>query len=60
LSKANDQERSMKLHGSDALSPRGGAGWRYLLVSIDDASRLGFAQLYPARGPTRRSLLRRL
>ena len=28
-------------------APRGQAGWQYLFVAIDDATRLGYARLYP-------------
>jgi transposase InsO family protein len=28
-------------------APRGKAGWQYLFVAIDDATRLGFARIYP-------------
>ena len=50
-----------------AATARGGAGWQYVFVAIDDASRLGFAQHLPgrdrrlgARLPRRlRALLRR-
>ena len=30
-----------------AAAPLARAGWQYLFVAIDDASRLGFASLYP-------------
>jgi hypothetical protein len=34
-------------HREAAGRLRGTAGWQYLFVAIDDASRLGFARLYP-------------
>ena len=37
-----------RVHGDRSRrAPRGRAGWQYLFVAIDDASRLGFARLYP-------------
>lgn len=37
-----------RVHGDRARrAPRGKAGWQYLFVAIDDASRLGFARIYP-------------
>ena len=37
-----------RVHGDRSRSaPRGAAGWHYLYAAIDDASRLGFARLYP-------------
>jgi transposase InsO family protein len=37
-----------RVHGDRSrCAPRGQAGWQYLFVAIDDATRLGFARLYP-------------
>ena len=37
-----------RVHGDRSRrAPRGQAGWQYLFVAIDDASRLGYARLYP-------------
>jgi transposase InsO family protein len=37
-----------RVHGDRARrAPRGQAGWQYLFVAIDDATRLGFARIYP-------------
>jgi transposase InsO family protein len=37
-----------RVHGDRSRrAPRGQAGWQYLFVAIDDATRLGFARLYP-------------
>jgi transposase InsO family protein len=37
-----------RVHGDRSRrAPRGKAGWQYLFVAIDDATRLGFARLYP-------------
>ena len=37
-----------RVHGDRARrAPRGKAGWQYLFVAIDDATRLGFARVYP-------------
>jgi transposase InsO family protein len=36
-----------RVHGDRSRrAPRGQAGWQYLFVAIDDATRLGFAQFY--------------
>jgi transposase InsO family protein len=37
-----------RIHGDRSRrAPRGKAGWQYLFVAIDDATRLGFARIYP-------------
>jgi transposase InsO family protein len=37
-----------RVHGDRSRrAPRGQAGWQYLFVAIDDATRFGFARLYP-------------
>jgi transposase InsO family protein len=37
-----------RVHGDRSRrAPRGKAGWQYLFVAIDDATRLGFARIYP-------------
>jgi transposase InsO family protein len=36
-----------RVTGDRSKRARGKAGWLYLFVAIDDASRLGFARLYP-------------
>jgi transposase InsO family protein len=36
-----------RVTGDRSRRARGKAGWLYLFVAIDDASRLGFARLYP-------------
>jgi transposase InsO family protein len=37
-----------RVHGDRSRrAPRGRAGWQYLFVAIDDATRLGFARIYP-------------
>jgi transposase InsO family protein len=37
-----------RVHGDRSRrAPRGQAGWQYLFVAIDDATRLGFARIYP-------------
>jgi transposase InsO family protein len=37
-----------RIHGDRSRrAPRAQAGWQYLFVAIDDATRLGFAGLYP-------------
>ena len=37
-----------RVTGDRTTSARGKAGWLYLFAAVDDASRLGFARLYPA------------
>jgi transposase len=44
-----------RVTGDRSRRAAGKAGWQYLFVAIDDASRLGVAALYPTRPPTRRS-----
>jgi transposase InsO family protein len=36
-----------RVTGDRTQRARGQAGWQYLFVAIDDASRLGFARIYP-------------
>src|SRR5262249_28596472 len=37
-----------RVHGDRSRrAPRGQAGWQYLFVAIDDATRLGFGRIYP-------------
>jgi transposase InsO family protein len=37
-----------RVHGDRSRrAPRGQAGWQHLFVAIDDATRLGFARIYP-------------
>jgi transposase InsO family protein len=37
-----------RVHGDRSRrAPRGQAGWQYLFVAIDDATRLGYAHIYP-------------
>jgi transposase InsO family protein len=37
-----------RVTGDRTTSARGKAGWLYLFAAVDDATRLGFARLYPA------------
>jgi transposase InsO family protein len=37
-----------RVTGDRSHSAKGKAGWHYLYAAVDDATRLGFAQLYPA------------
>jgi TorA maturation chaperone TorD len=37
----------VRTSGDRSRRAKGKAGWQYLFVAIDDASRLGFASLYP-------------
>lgn len=36
-----------RVTGDRSKRAKGAAGWQYLFVAIDDASRLGFARIYP-------------
>jgi transposase InsO family protein len=36
-----------RVTGDRSKRAKGAAGWQYLFVAIDDATRLGYAQLYP-------------